>query len=328
MGEAARDGRSTATADPGTPPAVPVELPAALADALDRWTRHLRSERGMSPHSVRAYRGDVTTLLEHARRMGRDDVAELDLRLLRSWLAGQATRGKARTTLARRAAAARTFTAWAHREGLADTDPGALLATPRTGRSLPGVLRRDEADALLHVAGQAADDESATGLRDLAVLEVLYASGIRVGELCGLGLDDVDRDRRVLRVLGKGSKERMVPLGVPALRAVDRWLADGRPRLRGPGSGDALFLGARGGRIDQRTVRRAVHDLLAHVPGAPDLGPHGLRHSAATHLLEGGADLRSVQELLGHATLATTQIYTHVSVDRLKATYDQAHPRA
>lgn len=321
VSEAGRDHPGAEAAEDGA-------LPPALAEALDRWTRHLRAERGMSAHSVRAYRGDVHTLLEHARRMGRDDVAGLDLRLLRSWLAGQATRGKARTTLARRAAAARTFTAWAHREGLAGTDPGALLATPRTGRSLPGVLRRDEADALLHVAGQAADDDSPTGVRDLAMLEVLYASGIRVGELCGLDLDDVDHGRRVIRVLGKGAKERMVPLGVPALRAVDRWLADGRPALRGTASADALFLGARGGRIDPRTVRRAVHGLLRHVPGAPDLGPHGLRHSAATHLLEGGADLRSVQELLGHATLATTQIYTHVSVDRLKATYDQAHPRA
>jgi integrase/recombinase XerC len=304
------------------------ELPAAFATALEGFARHLRAERGMSDHSVRAYRGDVATLLEHARRMGREQVAGLDLRVLRSWLAGQQTRGMARTTLARRAAAARAFTGWAHREGLLSTDVGALLATPRTGRSLPGVLRQDEADALLGVAALAADDDRPTAVRDLAMLEVLYASGIRVAELCGLDLDDIDRGRRVLRVLGKGSKERMVPLGVPALRAVDRWLTTGRPALRGPGSGSAVFLGARGGRIDPRTVRRAVHSLLAHVPGAPDLGPHGLRHSAATHLLEGGADLRSVQELLGHATLATTQIYTHVSVDRLKATYDQAHPRA
>lgn len=303
-------------------------LPAELADALDGYTRHLRSERGLSEHSVRAYHGDVTTLLEHARRMGGQHVADLSLLVLRSWLAGQATRGMARTTLARRAAAARGFTAWVHRQGLVATDPGALLATPRTGRSLPGVLRRDEADALLHVAGLAAADDTPIGLRDLAVLEVLYASGIRVGELCGLDVDDVDRSRRVLRVLGKGAKERTVPVGVPALRAVDRWLGDGRPALAAATSGPALFLGARGRRVDPRTVRRAVHDLLAHVPGAPDLGPHGLRHSAATHLLEGGADLRSVQELLGHATLATTQIYTHVSVDRLKATYDQAHPRA
>jgi integrase/recombinase XerC len=260
--------------------------------------------------------------------MGRARVADLDLLTLRSWLAGQATRGRARTTLARRAAAARTFTAWAHRQGLAPTDAGALLATPRTGHTLPGVLRHDEATQLLDVAGLAADADDPVAVRDQAVLEVLYASGIRVGELCGLDVDDVDRSRRVLRVLGKGAKERTVPVGRPAVRALDRWLADGRPRLATAASGPALFLGARGRRLDPRTARRAVHALLAHVPGAPDLGPHGLRHSAATHLLEGGADLRSVQELLGHATLATTQIYTHVSVDRLKATYDQAHPRA
>lgn len=305
-----------------------VDEPAVEDEALADFLRHLRSERGLSEHSVRAYRGDVLTLLEHARRMGRAGVEDLDLGVLRSWLAGQATRGMARSTLARRAAAARAFTAWAHRQGRLAADPGTLLATPRTGRSLPGVLRQDEAGALLDVAGLAADDESPTGLRDLAVLEVLYASGIRVGELCGLDVDDVDRGRRVLRVLGKGSKERTVPVGAPALRAVDRWLADGRVALVTPTSGPALFLGARGRRVDPRTVRRSVHALLAHVPGAPDLGPHGLRHSAATHLLEGGADLRSVQELLGHATLATTQIYTHVSVERLKATYDQAHPRA
>jgi integrase/recombinase XerC len=303
-------------------------LPAELDVALEGFVRHLRSERGLSEHSVRAYRGDVTSLLGHLARMGRTRLADLDLLALRSWLAGQSSRGMARTTLARRAAAARAFTAWTTRRGLTPTDPGALLATPRTGRTLPGVLRRDEADALLDVASLAADDESPVGLRDLAVLELLYASGIRVGELCGLDVDDVDRSRRVVRVLGKGAKERTVPVGQPALRAVDRWLADGRPALATPTSGPALFLGARGRRVDPRTVRRAVHALLAHVPGAPDLGPHGLRHSAATHLLEGGADLRSVQELLGHATLATTQIYTHVSVDRLKATYDQAHPRA
>jgi integrase/recombinase XerC len=314
-----------------------------MAESLTAYERHLRAERGLSEHSVRAYRGDVTTLLEHAARMGRSDVAGLDLPVLRSWLAGQAARGKARTTMARRAAAARGFTAWAAREGLIGTDPGALLATPRTGRSLPGVLRQDEAGALLDLAAYRADEETveppaepvelseverAVRVRDLAVLEVLYASGIRVGELCGLDAHDVDHGRRVLRVMGKGAKERTVPVGAPALRAVDRWLVEGRPRVATAASGPALFLGVRGRRVDPRTVRRAVHQMLGAVPGAPDLGPHGIRHSAATHLLEGGADLRSVQELLGHATLATTQIYTHVSVDRLKATYDQAHPRA
>lgn len=306
----------------------PPSVAPALLAALDDWVRHLHAERALSAHSVRAYRGDLLTLLEHATRMGRRTVAELDLAVLRSWLAGQATRGRARSTLARRAAAARTFTAWAHRVGLQPTDPGALLATPRSSRHLPEVLRRDEAAAVLDLAGVAAHDDDPVAVRDAAMLEVLYASGIRVGELCGLDVDDLDRPRQVLRVFGKGAKERTVPVGAPAVRAIERWLADGRPRLAVPGSGPALFLGVRGARVDPRTVRRAVHTLVGHLPGAPDLGPHGLRHSAATHLLEGGADLRSVQELLGHATLATTQIYTHVSVDRLKATYDQAHPRA
>ena len=190
------------------------------------------------------------------------------------------------------------------------------------------MLRQDQALGLMDVAALAADDGSPSGLRDRAVLEVLYATGVRVGELVALDVDDLDHGRRTLRVLGKGRKERTVPLGLPAVHAIDDWLRRGRPVLVTPGSAAALFLGARGGRLDQRAVRTLVHDRLAHVAGAPDLGPHGLRHSAATHLLEGGADLRSVQELLGHATLATTQIYTHVSVERLKSTYEQAHPRA
>jgi integrase/recombinase XerC len=167
-----------------------------------------------------------------------------------------------------------------------------------------------------------------TGLRDVAILEMLYATGVRVGELTGLDVDDVDTERRIVRVLGKGRKERSVPYGVPAGRAVDEWLRLGRPRLAVSGSGAALFLGSRGRRIDQRAVRTLVHARLADVDGAPDLGPHGLRHTAATHLLEGGADLRAVQEILGHASLATTQLYTHVSTDRLRRAYSQAHPRA
>jgi integrase/recombinase XerC len=185
----------------------------------------------------------------------------------------------------------------------------------------------DEVRALLDAAAARADD-APVGCRDVAILELLYATGIRVGELCGLDVDDLDRERRVVRVFGKGRKERTVPFGRPAERALDRWLGSGRPALAAPGSGAALFLGARGRRIDQRAVRTMVHARLTDVPGAPDLGPHGLRHTAATHLLEGGADLRTVQELLGHASLATTQIYTHVSTDRLRQAYRQAHPRA
>ncbi|WP_407938192.1 tyrosine recombinase XerC [Motilibacter peucedani] len=303
-------------------------MPPALASAREAFVAHLRHERGASGHTVRAYSADIAALLEHARRMGRTSVPELDLPVLRSWLARQRASGCARSTLARRAAAARTFTAWAARAGLAEADAGALLASPKARRPLPTVLRRDEAAAVLDSAAALAADGEPLPLRNAALLEVLYASGIRVAELCGLDTDDVDESRRLLRVVGKGDKERRVPVGLPAVRAVRAWLQEGRPALRTPFSGPALFLGARGGRLDVRTARRVVHERLAATPGAPDLAPHGLRHTAATHLLEGGADLRSVQELLGHASLGTTQVYTHVSVERLKATYERAHPRA
>jgi integrase/recombinase XerC len=220
------------------------------------------------------------------------------------------------------------FTAWLHRTGRIPTDPGAALGSPKKHKTLPPVLRADEAESLIRAAADLADDGSPMGLRDVAMLEVLYATGIRVGELVGLDIDDVDAERRVVRVFGKGRKERSVPYGTPAGRAMDRWLKLGRPALRVDGAGAALFLGARGRRIDQRVVRELVHRRIADVPGAPDIGPHGLRHTAATHLLEGGADLRSVQELLGHASLATTQLYTHVTTDRLRKAYHQAHPRA
>lgn len=229
--------------------------------------------------------------------------------------------------MARRATAARVFTAWAQRTGRISTDPGALLASPRPHKSLPGVLGQADTRAVLDAAAVAADDGSPIGLRDLAIMELLYATGIRVGELCALDIDDIDTSRRVVRVFGKGRKERSVPYGVPASDALRRWLDEARPQLARQGSGPAVFLGARGGRIDQRAVRRLVHERIG-VVDAPDLSPHGLRHTAATHLLEGGADLRSVQELLGHASLATTQIYTHISTDRLRRAYEQAHPRA
>ncbi|MGD9959824.1 tyrosine recombinase XerC [Nocardioides sp.] len=299
-----------------------------MARTLADYERHLASERDLSAHTVRAYAGDLASLLRHAARSGQRDVDSLDLRTLRSWLALQQTTGKSRTTMARRATAARVFTAWLVRTGRASQDAGALLASPRAHTTLPPVLRADEARLLLDAATEQANDGSPVGVRDVAMLELLYATGVRVGELCGLDIDDLDPERRVLRVLGKGRKERSVPYGTPAAAALHRWLVDGRPALRTSGAGAALFLGARGQRIDQRAVRRLVHRRIADVPGAPDIGPHGLRHTAATHLLEGGADLRSVQELLGHASLATTQLYTHVTTDRLRRAYQQAHPRA
>ena len=258
------------------------------------------------------------------------DPGALDLTTLRGWLAGQHQAGAARATLARRGAAARAFTAYAERRGWLATDPGPQLGTPKARRTLPQVVRREEMNLVLAECEDRAQHASAAGepataalaMRDAAVLELLYASAIRVGELCELDIGGLDWERRTVRVLGKGRKERVVPVGLPAMRALARWEKAGRPVLANERSGPALFLGARGGRLDPRTARRIVHDRLR------EAGPHAIRHTAATHLLEGGADLRSVQEILGHATPATTQIYTHVSAERLKATYRQAHPRA
>ena len=297
-------------------------------DAVAAFARHLRSERGLSEHTRRAYLGDVSGLLAFAGERGVEDLRGLRLPDLRAWLAQLSDRGAARATVARRAAAARAFLRWAHHTGRIDSDPSLRLVAPRRTRTLPGVLRQDEASGLLELAAVAADDDDPVHRRDRAVLELLYATGIRVGELVGIDVDDVDFGADVVTVMGKGAKERSVPFGRPARVALTEWIEGGRPRLAVADSGPALFLGRRGRRVDPRQVRSAVHAMLSHLPGAPDLGPHGLRHSAATHLLEGGADLRTVQEMLGHASLATTQIYTHVSVERLRTSYQQAHPRA
>ena len=330
----------------GEPAGAGEPLPPRLAAALAAFERYLRAERSLSPHTVRAYTGDIRSLLEHARGNGIQTPDDLDLAQLRSWLAVQHSAGAARTTLARRGAAARTFTALAYRRGWLAADPGPRLGTLKTRRVLPHVLRQDEMEAVLaglDAAGRRAEAvttggpagaepeqkaEAAVILRDAAVLELFYATGIRVSELCGLDADSLDHGRRTVRVRGKGDKERTVPVGVPALRAVSRWLATGRPVLATAASGPALFLGVRGGRLDPRAARRIVHERLRETGTTRDAGPHGIRHSAATHLLEGGADLRSVQEILGHASPATTQIYTHVSIERLKSSYRQAHPRA
>jgi integrase/recombinase XerC len=316
-------------------------LPPALAESLDAWEEHLRLQRDLSPHTVRGYVGDVVSLLDHLVRRRGSTVADLDLATLRSWLAQGRARGDSRSTTARRAASARSFTAHLRRTGQVAEDAGLRLSSPRAHRTLPDVLGADQARQVLDLAGEVAraaevqpgaDGVDATAnavrLRNALVVELLYASGVRVGELVGLDVDDVDPGRRLLRVLGKGRKERSVPFGAPAAAALDSWLTRGRPVLAVGDSGPALLLGARGGRLDAREARRVVHAAMAATPGVPDIGPHGLRHSAATHVLEGGADLRSVQELLGHASLATTQVYTHVTVERLRAVHARAHPRA
>ncbi|MDI6097621.1 tyrosine-type recombinase/integrase [Actinoplanes sp. NEAU-A12] len=386
-------------------------LPAALREAVDEFGRHLAVVEGRSEHTVRAYVGDVVSLLDHAAFEGRATVAELDITVLRGWLAARMGSGAARSSQARRAAAARAFTGWAHRTGRSPEDPGAQLASPHAHRSLPTVLRADQAASLMAAARPAsgpsneqaagptprpkneqaagpaggpkgARDDSAPGeaatagdtreretprsagpgsdrqdgvareartrmddacedgtregetpggdglaIRDRAVLELLYATGVRVSELCALNRADVDHARQVVRVFGKGAKERAVPFGHPARRALDDWLRLGRPELANRSSRDALFLGARGGRLQATVVRRIVANA-ARAAGLPHTSPHDLRHSAATHLLDGGADLRAVQELLGHSSLASTQIYTHVSTERLRAAFKQAHPRA
>ena len=299
---------------------------------LGAFAEHLRLERGLSPHTVRAYNGDLTNLFAHLVRIGEGDPGAVTLADLRTWLANQHAGGVDRATLQRRSAAASTFFAWVRRTGRIASDPAQSLRSPKVDRRLPPTVEVDQARSLLdglaaRVAEAVEPGDVAARRRDLAVVEVLYASGIRVSELCGLDLGDIDDQRGLLRVLGKGGKQRTVPLGGPAIRALDAWLGV-RSALVAPGAGQALFVGDRGGRIDPRVVRRLVHRALAMVPDAPDLGPHGLRHAMATHLLEGGADLRSVQEILGHSSMATTQLYTHVSGDRLRRAYQQAHPRA
>lgn len=304
------------------------ELPPALARAITGFGRYLTGERARSEHTVRAYLSDVGSLLAHAATEGVTDLDGVELGTLRRWLGAQSESGVSRSTLARRSATARSFTAWALREELIDTDPALRLKAPKKESSLPGVLQQQQLVRLLNGLKEAARDGSPMPLRDLAIVELLYATGIRVGELAGLDVDDLDPDRRTLRVVGKGNKERTVPYGLPAALAVDDWLRRGRGKLVAAGSGPALFLGVRGGRVDQRQVRSVVKGLFEALGDTAATGPHALRHSAATHLLDGGADLRAVQEILGHSSLATTQIYTHVSVDRLRNSYQQAHPRA
>lgn len=300
---------------------------------LAEFTAHLQYERGLSEHTVRSYRSDLSQLADHA-----GGLAQLRLPALRSWLAGLHSAGMSRSTLNRKTASARAFCAWAHRRGHLPEDPSVRLRSAPRSAHLPDVLQSrhvEELTASLHErseAGERSRDEEpaayALALRDEAMVELLYATGMRVSELAGLDLGSFETGRRMVRVLGKGGKERLVPYGRPAEQALQRWLGEGRQQLLTPASGQACFLGRRGGRIDVRVVRRVVDEHLVALGTTAARGPHALRHTAATHLLDGGADLRTVQELLGHASLGTTQIYTHVSADRLREAYGRAHPRA
>lgn len=298
-----------------------------LEQAVRGFLAQLGVERGLSPNTVRSYGADLAGLAAYARERGITAVRELDLELLRDWLWQASQDGLAKSTLARRTAAARSFTDWARRTGILDTDVATRLRAPKSESHLPRVLTRQQVDEILDALTSLAAGGDPVALRNVAIIELLYASALRVSELTGLDLDRVDLDRLTVRVMGKGSRERVVPFGVPAGRAISRYLDVGRPRLQTDPT-PAVFLGARGRRIGARTVYQLVAEVLAEIPGTGPSGPHAFRHTAATHLLDGGADLRAVQELLGHASLGTTQIYTHVSAERLKESYRTAHPRA
>ena len=296
---------------------------------LDDYLAHVKTERGYSSHTVAAYRADLLDLLGFAEQRGITKCEGIDLGVLRDWLWAATERGLARATIARRAASARGFMHWMFRRGDLATDPGARLKAPHAQRTLPRVVGAPAlVDALARLAARAAGDDP-VAVRDVAIAELLYASALRVSELVGLDVGDFDRRRRTVRVTGKGSKERVVPYGAPAARAIERYHESARPALlEGRPTTSAVFVGARGGRMGARSVYRLVASILEDIPGTGPSGPHAFRHTAATHLLDGGADLRAVQEFLGHASLGTTQIYTHVSAERLKESYRMAHPRA
>jgi integrase/recombinase XerC len=297
-----------------------------LERAVTDFAVYLAAERGFSAHTVRSYRSDLTDLAGFASRRGVESTDRVDLELLRDWLWEGSNAGLAKSTLARRSAAARSLSVWLARTGVTPTDAASRLRAPKADHHLPRVLTRAQIDEILAgLAGRAvAGDAIAT--RDLAIVELLYASALRVSEITGLDEGDLDLERLTVRVVGKGSKERVVPFGVPAQRAIVDYRSHRHELVNG--ETDALFLGARGRRVGSRAVYELIAGLLAELPGSGPSGPHTLRHTAATHLLDGGADLRSVQEMLGHASLGTTQLYTHVSAERLKESYNRAHPRA
>ena len=300
---------------------------AAMDDLVGEFRKYLSGRWGLQDNTLRAYTSDLKHLIAHLELRGSDSLAGLSTRDLRGWLAGMRAEGAARSTLQRRVSSVRRFTAWANEVGYLESDPAGLLVNPSAEHTLPNVLTQEQAESLMRIAAADGDDCAET-LCDWAMLELLYASGLRVSEMCGLNTTDLDSRRLVATVVGKGNRQRSVPYGIPAARAIEQWLRVGRPQWVGSASGAAVFLGPRGGRVNPRRVRERLRQLIVLVPEAPGIAPHGLRHSAATHMLEGGADLRTVQEMLGHASLATTQVYTHVTAERLRKSYEQAHPRA
>jgi len=301
-----------------------------FAPIVEDFVKYLAVEKNRSSNTVRTYRTDLELFLQFASSQGLKKLTELELNTFRLWLANQKEKGSSNSTISRRSSTARVFSTWAFQKGLIDSDPAIRLISPKVNKTLPKVLGQKQATALMQTAANLEDEENSMALRmrDHAILEVLYSSGIRVGELTGLDIKDLDFSRCTMRVIGKGNKERVVPFGQPAKEALRSYLDESRPEFINEKSGDAMFVGSRGKRLDTRQVRRIVTSAILRVEGAPDISPHDLRHSAATHMLEGGADLRIVQELLGHSSLATTQKYTHVTIERLREVFANAHPRA
>ncbi|MCC6376116.1 MAG: tyrosine recombinase XerC [Microbacteriaceae bacterium] len=298
-----------------------------LRKAIERFIEAKSLEQGLSRNTLKSYRSDLETLAEFSETRLKSKLGELDLELFRDWLWDGAGRNLAKSTLARRIAAMRSFTAWAKTAGLIEADPGLRLRTPKPDQHLPRVLTRNQIDDLLSSLSLLAETGDPISIRNHAIVELLYASALRVSELVGLDLGSIDFERLTIRVLGKGSKERVVPFGLPAKDALTNYIDSARPKLL-ERSTNAVFLGTRGQRLGVRSVYQLIAELLSDIPGSGPSGPHALRHTAATHLLDGGADLRTVQEMLGHSNLGTTQIYTHVSAERLKESYRAAHPRA
>lgn len=297
----------------------------SIERAQVEFATYLSSSKGYSPNTLKAYLADIQ---DFGLIFGFDrSVEEIGLETLRDWLWRQSEKGASKATIARKSAAVRAFTTWLHKAGHISEDPGLRLRSPKAGRSLPKVVSRESLDQVFSALQARATIDNPTGLRDLAMVELLYATGARVSELAGLDLGSIDYSRNIVRLMGKGSKERMVPFGQPARDALDDWLRHGRNLLAQENTDAAMFLNSRGKRVGVRQIYALVASLLEST-ATGTAGPHSLRHSAATHLLDGGADLRAVQELLGHASLGTTQIYTHVSIERLKDGYKNAHPRA
>jgi integrase/recombinase XerC len=298
-----------------------------LKQAANEFADYLQAARGYSMNTVKAYETDVLDLAAYLSKFEVIQVAQVELDQVRDWLFAADQSGLAKSTLARKSAAIRSFSAWLKKNDFVEVDFAQRLKSPKSTRSLPKVVSRETLAEIFETLSSNANVENPNAMRDLLAVEILYASGCRVSELVGLNLEDVDYARNILRVMGKGSKQRMVPFGVPAREALDAWVRNGRSQFLNDKSGQALLINSRGQRLGVRQVYALVASLTDGTPTGAT-GPHALRHSAATHLLDGGADLRAVQELLGHASLGTTQIYTHVSVERLRDGYQKAHPRA